>query len=144
MTTTPAAAPPGRFNTYVANSPAGCSVANWECLRFTSYVYPNTPLTNAQAAAYTAQGFEVGAAPAERLRRTSRADRRCRPTYTDQLAQWRAKYTGMPAPATNRFHCMVWSDWASQPKTELAHGIRLDTNYYYWPGTLDRRTGRAS
>ena len=24
---------------------------------------------------------------------------------------------------------------ATQPKVELAHGIRLDTNYYYWPGS---------
>ena len=27
------------------------------------------------------------------------------------------------------------------PKVELAHGIRLDTNYYYWPAELGRRTG---
>ena len=33
----------GRFDQYDANSPAGCSVANWTCLRFSSYVYPNTP-----------------------------------------------------------------------------------------------------
>ena len=39
----------------------------------------------------------------------------------------------MPAPSTNRTHCIAWSDWASQPKVELDHGIRLDTNYYYWP-----------
>src|SRR5262249_2034840 len=30
---------------------------------------------------------------------------------------------------------IAWSDWASQPKTELKYGIRLDTSYYYWPGT---------
>jgi hypothetical protein len=29
----------------------------------------------------------------------------------------------------------VWSDWASQPKVELANSIRLDANYYYWPGS---------
>jgi hypothetical protein len=28
----------------------------------------------------------------------------------------------------------MWSDWSSQPVVELANGIRLDTNYYYWPG----------
>ena len=31
----------------------------------------------------------------------------------------------------------------SQPKVELDHGIRLDTNYYYWPPELGRRTARA-
>ena len=39
-------------------------------------------------------------------------------------------------------HCLVWSDWASQPKVELANGIRLDTNYYYWPGSwIQNRPG---
>ena len=41
----------------------------------------------------------------------------------------------MPSPTTNRTHCIAFSDWASQPKVELANGIRLDTNYYYWPGS---------
>src|SRR5262249_9488874 len=31
----------GRFNTYISRSPAGCSVADWQCVRSTSYVYPN-------------------------------------------------------------------------------------------------------
>ena len=53
----------GRFDTYSANSPAGCVVAQWQCLRFTSYVYPNEPLTDSQAAAYNAQGFEIGLHP---------------------------------------------------------------------------------
>ncbi len=46
-----------------------------------------------------------------------------------------AKYTSLPAIVTNRTHCIAWSDWASQPKVSLAHGIRLDTNYYYWPAS---------
>ena len=40
----------------------------------------------------------------------------------------------LPA-ATSRTHCIAWSDFDSQPRAELAHNIRLDTNYYYWPGT---------
>ena len=31
--------------------PAGCSVADWECVRATSYLYPGTPLTDTQARA---------------------------------------------------------------------------------------------
>ena len=50
----------GRFDQYSALSPAGCSVADWECVRGTSYVYPNSPLTDGQAATYNAAGFEVG------------------------------------------------------------------------------------
>jgi hypothetical protein len=29
----------------------------------------------------------------------------------------------------------VWSDWTGTAAASLANGIRLDTNYYYWPGT---------
>lgn len=50
----------GRFGQFIASSPAGCSVANWECVRGTSYMFPNTPLTDAQAATFNAAGFEVG------------------------------------------------------------------------------------
>ena len=34
----------------------------------------------------------------------------------------------------------MWSDWSTQPKVELSHGIRFDTTYYYWPPewVLDR------
>ncbi len=36
---------------------------------------------------------------------------------------------------SNRTHCIAFSDWSSQPKTELANGMRMDDNYYYWPGS---------
>ena len=49
----------GRFDQYIAASPPGSSAADWDAIRGTSYIYPNTPLTNAQAAAYAAQGFEI-------------------------------------------------------------------------------------
>ena len=49
----------GRFDVYKSNSPANCSVNDWQCVRGTSYIYPNTPISNAQAAAYVADGFEV-------------------------------------------------------------------------------------
>src|SRR5215510_2624058 len=35
----------GRFNQLIAASPAGCNVANWECLRGTSYVFPLTQIS---------------------------------------------------------------------------------------------------
>jgi hypothetical protein len=121
----------GRFDSQAAQSPSGCSVADWECIRSTSYVYTNTPLTDAQAAVYDAQGFEVGL----------HVDTNCadwtpaqlESFFATQLAAWQAKYASLPSPVSNRTHCISWSDWASHPKTELAHGIRFDTNYYYWP-----------
>ena len=39
--------------------PANCSTADWECYRFSSYLYPSSPLSNSAAAAYDADDFEV-------------------------------------------------------------------------------------
>ncbi|MFL6127503.1 MAG: DUF4082 domain-containing protein [Mycobacteriales bacterium] len=121
-----------RFNEYSSLSPAGCSVANWQCLRKTSYIYSNAPLTNTQAVNYTGQGFEVSLHPQNGC--TNYTATSLENTYASQLSSWGSRYTGIPAPTTNRFHCMSWSDWLGQPTTELRHGIRLETNYYYWPG----------
>jgi chitodextrinase len=127
----------GRFDAYKAKSPPGCVVANWECVRSTSYIYPASPLTNAQAASYTADGFEVAlhlltGQPCSTANWTPGS---IDSDLTNQLAQFAAKYTSVPAPVTNRTHCVAWSDWATEPKVELAHGIRLDTNYYHYPGS---------
>ena len=36
----------------------------------------------------------------------------------------------------------IWSDWATMALANSARGIRLDTNYYYWPGSwLQNRPG---
>ena len=103
---------------------------------------PNTPLTDAQAAAYDADGL--------RDRRCTSDDRLrelhagvARPGLRRPARRVRAPSSrACPAPATNRTHCIAWSDWATQPKVELDHGIRLDTNYYYWPaGWVQDRPG---
>jgi hypothetical protein len=126
----------GRFDTYLADSAPGCSVVLWECIRSTSYIYTNGPLTNTQAASYTSLGFEVA------LHVSINNSCQAWPEggldslfYTPQLNAFAAKYTGLPAPVTSRTHCVEWADWATQPKVELAHGIRLDTNYYHYPGS---------
>ncbi|MGE5570031.1 MAG: DUF4082 domain-containing protein [Rhodospirillales bacterium] len=124
---------PGRFDSFIQRSPAGCSVANWECVRATSYVFPHTPLSNSQAAAYNAQGFEIGV----------HFDTGCsdftpaslQSVFASQLQSWSAAFPSLPPPRTNRTHCIVWSDWATHAEVELANGIRLDANYYHWPGS---------
>jgi methionine-rich copper-binding protein CopC len=123
----------GRFNQYAANSAAGCVVDQWQCLRFSAYVWPSTALTNSQAAGYTAQGFEVGDHPQNNCSDYNSAAE-LDSTYSSELSTWKAKYTSLTSQVTNRFHCMVESDWSSQPTTELKYGIRFDVNYYYWPG----------
>ena len=121
----------GRFDQFIAASPPGCSVTDWECVRGTSYMYWNTPLSDAQAAAYAAQGFEVGLHV-----NTNCADytpAQLETFYTDQISQFSARYPSIPLLYTQRHHCIAWSDWATGAKVELNHGMRLDTNYYYWP-----------
>jgi Domain of unknown function (DUF4082)/Bacterial Ig-like domain/Bacterial Ig domain len=122
----------GRFDQLNAASPAGCSVADWECLRGTSYIYTTTPLSDAQAAAYNAQGHEVSIHISTSCSDFTPASLAA--NYTAQLADWQAKYVSLPPPITQRHHCIAWSDWATGATTQLANGIRLDTSYYFWPG----------
>ena len=122
------------FDRFKQLSPAGCVVANWECIRSTSYVFPNSTLTNAQAAAYTADGFEIGLHPLfEPCPTTSMSFSAVSSVFDTQSAQFRANFTSIPAPTTSRTHCVYWPDFASEPKIELAHGVRLDGNYYHYP-----------
>ena len=51
----------------------------------------------------------------------------------DQLRGWSHKYAGVPAPSSNRVHCVAWTDYVTQAKVELSNGMRLDLNYYYFP-----------
>jgi hypothetical protein len=116
-------------------SAPGCDVADWECVRATSYVLPDNPLTNAQVAAYQADGFEIGLHPifgSCPLAPISQAELGA--TLDTQLAQLRTKYPSLTGPFSNRNHCVFWPDWAASAKVELANGMRLDANYYHFPG----------
>lgn len=130
----------GRFQDYQAASPTGCSVADWECVRGTSYIFPNTPISSTDAEAFEADGFEIAVHV-----NTSCADWTASSLpafYTSQIADFATNFPTLDAPATNRTHCIAWSDWATQPKIEKQQGIRLDTNYYYWPpGWVNDRPG---
>ena len=95
---------------------------------------------NAQAAAYNAEGFEIGL----------HVDTGCanwsslaalQTIYTNQLNAWRTKYTTLPSPLTNRTHCIAWADYTSQAQVELNSGIRLDTTYYIPNGWVQNRPG---
>jgi hypothetical protein len=121
----------GRFEQFKSLSPAGCSVADWECVRGTSYVYTHTPMSDAQAGQFVSEGFEVGVHI-----NTSCANYdlpSLQATYDQQVPQFLAKYTSVGPLLTQRHHCIVWSDWSSGAQVQLSHGMRLDTSYYYWP-----------
>jgi hypothetical protein len=130
-----------RFQENLAASPPNCSVTEWQCVRSTSYIYPEVAqagLGAAAAQAYENQGFEIALhlkvnGPTDCSAFTSESD--LNTNYVDQLKALRdALGASLPADTT-RTHCIVWSDFDSQPIAEAANGIRLDTNYYYWPGS---------
>lgn len=121
----------GRFANNLAADPPSCSVADWECVRSSSYIYPGGGLSDAQGQSYTAQGFELGVHVDTGCSNWTPAT--LEGYFQGQLSTFASQFPSLPAPSTNRTHCIVWSDWSSAASTELDHGIRLDTNYYYWP-----------
>jgi hypothetical protein len=130
----------GQFDNFVAASAAGCSVALWQCVRSTSYVFPNASITDEQARAYQAVGFEIALHLNTNCADFSPAS--LEDNWEAQLPDFLATWPSLTRPRTNRTHCIAWSNWASEPKTELIHGVRLDANYYYWPGDwLQNRPG---
>lgn len=122
------------FDKFNTASPSGCSVADWQCYRATSWFYTSIPLTNAQAVNYQTQGHELGIHVNNGCRNYT-TPQELASVFTSELSSFAAKYPGVTAQITNRTHCIPWSDWDSMPKTEVANGIRLDMGYYYWPGS---------
>ena len=132
----------GRFDQYKSLSPSNTAdaVADWTAIRSTSYIYPGTPITNAQVQAYQADGFEIGL-----HLYTDCADWTpaiWQDKFSTQMQQLKSQLPSLAPVTTHRIHCLVWSDWGSEPKLELNNGIRLDVNYYYWPDSwLQNRSG---
>jgi len=136
-----------RFNDFIAASPTGCSVPDWQCVRATSNLFPSliasNTLTNAQAAAYVAQGFEISAHVDSYLEPNNAFSPTCSNFtaqslsvfYSNYLASFASEYPSLPAPMTHRMHCVSWSTYDDQPQVELNNGMRLDTTYYYWPAS---------
>jgi hypothetical protein len=126
------------FDRWKAASRPGCSVADWECVRATSYVYDWTSVPGATG--YQADGFEIALHLNTNCGNFTPSS--INADWNSQLSAFAANFPGINAPRTNRTHCIVWSDWATAATSSLAHGVRLDTNYYYWPGSwLQNRPG---
>ncbi len=117
-----------RFDDFIASSPVGCSVDDWQCIRSTSYIYVSSNFSDTELAAYNAQGFEVAAHILTDCGSYTPAS--LATAFTTQLSAFAAAYPNLPAPQTNRTHCVVWNDWATQVNVSANNGVRLDTNYY--------------
>ena len=135
----------GRFDIYNGDSAPGCSVADWECVRGTSYIYPEHAAHRRAGRGRTAHRASRSALHVDDRTARDWTPRVAATTSTRRSS--RSSHAELPErcrrPQTNRTHCIVWSDYATQPQVELANGIRLDTNYYYWPPTVGQRRARA-
>ena len=122
----------GRFNQYKGLSASGCSVTDWQCIRSTSYIYNGTPgMDDASSLGFVNDGFEVALHVTTNCANWTPAT--LATFYSQQIAQFHIERPSVPPLRTNRTHCIAWSDYVTQPKVELANGIRFDTNYYYYP-----------
>ncbi len=121
----------GRFEQFRSLSPPGCSVVDWECVRGTSYIYPSTPMSDALAAQFAADGFEIGIHISTGCADYDRAS--LQNDYDQQVPQFEAAFPSALPLRTQRHHCIAWSDWSSGAEVQLSKGMRLDTSYYYWP-----------
>ena len=130
----------GSFNTLQSNSPAGCNVAAWECFRSTSLIYNNSPYSNAQAVTAESNGFDVGVHVTTNCNDWTPASLQA--ALTNDINNFKQIFPGVNAQGTSRTHCIAWSDWSTQPALEAAMGLRMDLNYYYWPGSwVQNRSG---
>jgi hypothetical protein len=130
------------FQDMLALGPTGCHepvnqtlLASWQCPRSTSYIYPDTtPIDPSQATQLSHDGFEFAVHP------LFDSDGSCLDftpstldaTVSREESLFEQAFPGLTSK-TVRTHCISWSDWASQPKVDLAHGMRLNADYYYFP-----------
>lgn len=122
----------GRFNHYLTfghNTPA--DVANWNAIRGTSYIFPETYISDDHAKQFEKLGFEIALHPTTNC--VDFTESMLTNTFTSQLAELASRFPSLSKPVTSRTHCLLWSDWATQAKVQASKGIRLDVNYYYWP-----------
>ena len=123
----------GRFNAEIISSDPGCSVDDWECVRSSSYIYPDPDgaVTDEEAADFDAQGFEI-ALHASTFCGDYTAGM-LETYFSDQMGVWYGLFPSLAPPVSHRQHCIAWSEYTVLPEEEEKYGIRLDVNYYYWP-----------
>ena len=125
-----------RFNQYIADSTPGCSLADWKCIRATSYIFPEGfggPPISLDYKTFVAQGFEIANHGDTLPTCINTTPDVLDSSIATELAQLAQNYPGLPAPQTNRSHCILWPDYDSEPRILLKYGIRFDTTYYYYP-----------
>jgi hypothetical protein len=124
------------LNTWLNMSPIGCSVADWQCVRASHYVFVGSALTNTQAAQLAGYGFEIGDHPSENQNCSDyNLYAELYAQYAGDMTAWRAKYTSVPHQVSSRYHCYTWSDWDMMPRADQALGVRYDLNTVAYPAS---------
>ncbi|MFK0331516.1 Ig-like domain-containing protein [Rhizobium sp. NPDC090275] len=108
-----------------------CDVSKWECARATSWLYADSGLSAHAAKDYAAAGFDLGSHASTYCQNWSTASLDL--AFANDILRFRSAYPDVPVQEASRLHCIVWSDYSSQPKIGRDWGIRFDMNYYYWP-----------
>jgi hypothetical protein len=134
------------------------AVSEWRCILATVYMYPpgltdgyttDASMSASDAQAFVSAGFELSL----HLRVSPSSSQQCvnygsttelKGDLDTQLAEFAGNphWAGIiPAPTTIRTHCVIWADYSSQPAVDQSDGVRLNTDYYYWPRSWTQ--GRA-
>lgn len=119
------------FNRLKERSPKGSSALDWGPFRATSWFYVGIPLTDSEAKSYFDEGFEMGDHVSTLCKNWTPST--IKKFFYKDLREFQNVYPSLPPQKTNRTHCVVWSDWSTEPIVELYNQIRLDSNYYYYP-----------
>ncbi len=124
------------LNNWLNESSTGCSLADWQCVRASHYVYPTSALTTARASQYIGYGFEIGDHPSDGGgcgTYTTLSDLNTAMAYN--LSSWRSAHPGLPLQKTLRYHCYIWNNWDMQPLADFANGIRYDLDTVAYPSS---------
>ena len=123
------------FTASVRSGPPSCSVADWDCMRSTSYVYRDQrhdPRAGARRTRPRGSRSRCTSTPGcQRLHERLAARDLGRPAA--QFLTALARPGGGAAHQPQPLHRLERLGELSQVEREF--GVRLDTNYYYWPGS---------
>ena len=121
----------GRFDQQIAASPAGCNVANWECVRSTLYIFAEPQnLTNCSGRKLRRSGLRGRPAHQYRLRRFHPGIA----GYHLQPADCRFQQLLSQHPGPDHTAAPLMSGAMGDGRKDAAEiWMRLDTTYYFWP-----------
>jgi hypothetical protein len=124
------------LNNWLNDSTTGCSVADWQCVRASHYVYPSAPLTTTRASQYISYGFEIGDHPNNYNACNNYTTLNyLNSGYAANLASWRSVHPTLPIQNTSRYHCYLWGSWDMMPLADIANGIRYDLDTVAYPSS---------